>query len=186
MTAGEARQIAAAVRDIIVNDRVDEGVAAICRLARIEVPTRPERRYAIDTRVAPHVAKVPGCGCGLCQDGPPRSRAQPKRKRIEDPDAIEAYLAAHELCENKCGRLATVVHHLKPVSRGGDDVPDNFAALCGGNFERDRVTRRTPEPDNCHTGNNGFHPLGGKRWFKMFNHRWESDFMVKVMRALRI
>lgn len=181
MTGPEKRQIAAACRDIVVNGRIEDGVAAICRVARIDVPTAPAGRFDPIEPRTPHVKKVAGCGCGYCQDGQPVSLA--KRKRIEDRWALAVYLHYHPLCENGCGKPATVVHHLR--GKKSDDVESELAALCGGKYNRDG-TLALDDPENCHTGNNGFHPLGGKRWFKTFNHRWTAEFQVKVMRALRI
>jgi 5-methylcytosine-specific restriction protein A len=45
-----------------------------------------------------------------------------------------AYIAAHPLCEEcqRAGRLtpAQEVHHILPLSQGGDHRPENLMALC--------------------------------------------------------
>ena len=50
-------------------------------------------------------------------------------KRIRD-----RYIAAHPLCEEcgKSGKLtpASEVHHIMPLSKGGDHAADNLMALC--------------------------------------------------------
>lgn len=51
--------------------------------------------------------------------------------RVVDKAARADYVNAHNACEI-CGRYGRLTcHHLLKRSQGGDDVPENFAALCG-------------------------------------------------------
>ena len=47
----------------------------------------------------------------------------------------DRFLAEHPLCE-KCGKAATVAHHIVRRREGGKDTPHNLMALCGSCHSR--------------------------------------------------
>jgi 5-methylcytosine-specific restriction endonuclease McrA len=52
--------------------------------------------------------------------------------RLRDPDALARFRLENlnEPCEQDCGRVGVEVHHRNYRSRGGSDVPENFAWVC--------------------------------------------------------
>jgi hypothetical protein len=92
------------------------------------------------------------------------------KRRIVNRKFLKQYHDDHPSCE-VCGQPAMAwPHHLKNVSLGGDDVEENLLSLCW----------------NHHVGNEGFHPLGGKRWYELFMDRLPEEARQKVEKRLRI
>lgn len=58
----------------------------------------------------------------------------PKRLALSERKRVAAYAAAHPLCERclKEGRYTPVdeVHHILPISKGGDHRESNLMSLC--------------------------------------------------------
>ena len=54
---------------------------------------------------------------------------QKRQKPKGDVNKMNRYKKAHERCEI-CGHYATTVHHILPVSLGGENEDYNFIALC--------------------------------------------------------
>jgi hypothetical protein len=54
---------------------------------------------------------------------------------------------------------------IRPRSRGGRDVPENLLALCVAH----------------HTGNDGWHTLGGRRWFGLNGHLLTPSSVAKIL-----
>lgn len=96
----------------------------------------------------------------------------PKQRRLVDEAALDAYRVDHPVCEVLHCPVPPMKtpHHLVPRSRGGPDVGTNLISLC--------VIH--------HTGNEGWHPLGGYRWFQRFETRLHPDAAAKVRIALRL
>lgn len=46
-----------------------------------------------------------------------------------DNTKMKVYLSEHPFCES-CGRIATEVHHVVPISLGGTDDEKNYVAYC--------------------------------------------------------
>ena len=89
-----------------------------------------------------------------------------KRKRIENPALLKLYHRAHLDCE-VCGQEAMPTpHHLISVGLGGCDVVENMLSLCA----------------NCHIGNDGFHPLGVRKWVERIHERGHWDRMSRDAR----
>lgn len=174
------RVIERAIRDIECGDTVG-AVAALSEL--IAKPERAEGGDDFRVKVVPIVrTPLPELPPVAVRDD--EVRAVPKsRQRIEDPVAIEAYRAAHPVCEaagDDCwyaltypdGRPKVEVHHIVKKSKGGaggDDVPQNFLALCTAH----------------HTGRVGWHPLTPPVWFSRFNDRLAVVAFAKVSYFIR-
>jgi 5-methylcytosine-specific restriction endonuclease McrA len=50
--------------------------------------------------------------------------------RLVDPTLARRVLLVNRWCQI-CGEPSASTHHIVPRSHGGDDVPENLAALCG-------------------------------------------------------
>jgi len=61
----------------------------------------------------------------------------PKKKRVKSQKNYDEYRRTHHYCEVPgCGEKAVDCHHIKFKSQGGDDVSENFIALCRPDHDR--------------------------------------------------
>lgn len=175
------------ILDQIDRDALDEARAGIAALCDDVVGGKPVGKL-FHPRPVPHVEPKP-VGTAMKQ---PAGQQPEKRKRVEDPVAIEAYREAHPVCEvhdpQEClyaakwpdefpngelaGRPKPDVHHIIKRSKGGDgpgDVEHNFLSLCRAH----------------HTGRYGWHVLRPEPlvWYKRYHRRLPIESNAKILRS---
>ena len=106
---------------------------------------------------APKPCSHPGCG-KLVRDGTNRCQAHKRPEWSKKPDAPKrmtgrklqaarvALFQANPLCV-RCTdlgivRLATQRDHIKPLSEGGEDVPENTQGLCDEHHDEKSLAER--------------------------------------------
>lgn len=186
LTGAARRVVEQAIRDI-VDERYDDAAEALRALI-----ARPKRGVAVEPRefgvkVVPIVREPlpPLAPIEVDRSAEVVTSLSKPDGRIEDPAAILAYRARHPVCEAagpdcwyavhypeghpRAGCPFVEVHHVVKKSKGGDDVPQNFLALCTAH----------------HTGRVGWHSLTPPVWFARFNDRLDVVAYAKANHFLR-